>query len=147
MTHWCFCDFREMASKVLGGDLAKRLHGVGVIWPKDSLVPGLSQHQGVFWPDHPNTKESFGQITPQNFKGHLPKIKKHQGVICPNHWRVIDCYLFQPEEARFLAACFRMFNAQATDHSFFTPLGLQQTTAQTDEWQVTYCHYNLSTSS
>ena len=26
----------------------------------DSLVPGLNQHQGVFWPDHhPNTKESF----------------------------------------------------------------------------------------
>ena len=36
----------------------------GVIWAKDSLVPGLSQHQGVFCPDHPNTKESFGQTTP-----------------------------------------------------------------------------------
>ena len=59
-----------------------------MIWPKDSLVliqPWLAprsllsrspQHQGVFCPDHPNTKESFGQITPQNFKGHFPKIKK-----------------------------------------------------------------------
>ena len=46
-----------------------------MIWPKDSLVPGLSQHQGLFWPDHCNTKESFGQIAPQNFKGHFPKIK------------------------------------------------------------------------
>ena len=35
---WCFNYFREMAFKVLGGDLAKRLLGVGVIWPKDSLV-------------------------------------------------------------------------------------------------------------
>ena len=59
------------------GGLDKRLLGVGVIWAKDSLVPGLSQHQGVFCPDHPNTKESFGQITPQNFKGHFPKIKKN----------------------------------------------------------------------
>ena len=41
-----------MAFKVLGGDLAKRLLGVRVIWPKDSSV--LTQH-------HPNTKESFGQ--------------------------------------------------------------------------------------
>ena len=56
--------------------MGKRLLGVGVIWAKDSLVPGLSQHQGVFCPDHPNTKESFGQITPKNFKGHFPKIKK-----------------------------------------------------------------------
>ena len=43
-----FFYFRKMAFKVLTGDLAKRLLGVGVIWPKDSLVPGLSQHQGVF---------------------------------------------------------------------------------------------------
>ena len=42
-------------------------------WPKDSLVPGLNQHQGVFWPDHLNTKESLGQITPQNIKGHFPE--------------------------------------------------------------------------
>ena len=55
-------------------DLAKRLLGVEVIWPKDSLVPRLSQHQGVFWPDHPNTMESFGQITPQNFKGHFAEL-------------------------------------------------------------------------
>ena len=48
-----------------------------MIWPKDSLVPGLSQHQEVVWPNHPNTKESFGQITPQNLKGHFPKIKKN----------------------------------------------------------------------
>ena len=41
--------------------MAKRLLGVRGIWPKDSMVPGLNQHQGVFWPDHPNTKESFGQ--------------------------------------------------------------------------------------
>ena len=31
------------------------------IWQKDSLLPELNQHQGVFWPDHPNTKEYFGQ--------------------------------------------------------------------------------------
>ena len=62
-----FFYFREMAFKVLGGDLAERLLGVGMIWPKDSLVPGLSQHQGVFCPDHPNTKESFCQIkNPKN---------------------------------------------------------------------------------
>ena len=53
MTPWCFFYFREMAFKVLGGDLDKRLLGVGVIWPNYSLVPGLSQHQGVFWPNHP----------------------------------------------------------------------------------------------
>ena len=34
------------------------------IWQKDSLLPELNQHQGVFWPDHPNTKEYFGKITP-----------------------------------------------------------------------------------
>ena len=60
-----------------GYDLAKRLLGVGVIWPKDSFVLIKPWHQGVIWPDHPNTKESFGQITPQNFKGHFPKIKKN----------------------------------------------------------------------
>ena len=27
------------------------------------------------WPDHPNTKESFGQIIPKNFKGHFPEFK------------------------------------------------------------------------
>ena len=80
MTPWCFFYFWEMAFKVLGGSLAKWLLGVGVIWTKDSLVPGLS-------PDHPNTKESFGQITPQNIRGHFPKIKKHQGVFCPDHCR------------------------------------------------------------
>ena len=51
----------------------KRLFGVGVIWPKDSLVPGLNQHQGIFWPDHPNTKESFCQIPPKLYKGHFPE--------------------------------------------------------------------------
>ena len=61
MTPWCKRELREMAFKVLGGDLAKRLLGVGVIWPKDSMVPGLNQHQGVFLPYHPNTKESFCQ--------------------------------------------------------------------------------------
>ena len=59
-----FFYFREMAFIVLGGDLAKRLLGVGVIWPKDSLVLTQPWHQGVFCPDHPNTKESFGQIIP-----------------------------------------------------------------------------------
>ena len=56
-------------------DLAQRLLGVGVFWPKESLVPGLNhyQHQGVFWPDPKNfkghfleftfTRESFGQTT------------------------------------------------------------------------------------
>ena len=53
----------------------------GVIWPKNSLVLGdLAKdslvlikpwHQGVIWPDHPNTKESFGQITPQNCTGYF----------------------------------------------------------------------------
>ena len=38
----------------------------GLIWPNDSFVPGLNQHQGVFWPDHPNTKEYFCQT--QNLK-------------------------------------------------------------------------------
>ena len=42
-TPWCFFDFREMAFKVLGGDLAKRPLGVGVMG---------------------DTKESFGQIIP-----------------------------------------------------------------------------------
>ena len=48
-----------------------------MIWPKDSwmpwlnqhqgvFLPGLNQHQGVFRPDYPNTKEPFCQITPQN---------------------------------------------------------------------------------
>ena len=43
---------------------------LGVIWPKDSFMPKDSLvliqpwHQGVFWPDHPNTEESFGQIIP-----------------------------------------------------------------------------------
>ena len=59
-----FFYFWEMAFKVLGGDLAKRLLGVGVIWPKDSLVLTQPWHQGVFCPDHPNTKESFAQIIP-----------------------------------------------------------------------------------
>ena len=40
-----------MAYKGLGGDLAKRLLGVGVIWPKDSLVLIQPRHQEVFWPD------------------------------------------------------------------------------------------------
>ena len=62
-----------MAFKVLGGDLAKRLLGVGVIWPKDYLVLIQQWHQGVFWPDHPNTKESCCQITPQNFTDHFPE--------------------------------------------------------------------------
>ena len=62
-----FFYFREMAFKVLGVDLAKRLLGVGVIWPKDSLVLTQPWHQGVFCPDHPNAKESFGQIkNPKN---------------------------------------------------------------------------------
>ena len=52
MTPWCKRELREMAFKVLGGDLAKRLLGVGVIWPKDSLVLIQPWHQGVFWPDH-----------------------------------------------------------------------------------------------
>ena len=43
----------------LRGDLAKRLLGVGVIWPKDSLVPGLSQHEGVFWPNPKFQKLKF----------------------------------------------------------------------------------------
>ena len=51
MTLWCKRELREMAFKVLGGDLAKRLLGVGVIWPKDSLVPCRFS---------PGTKESFG---------------------------------------------------------------------------------------
>ena len=37
---------------------------VGVIWPKASLVLILLWHQGVFFPDHPNAKKSFGQIVP-----------------------------------------------------------------------------------
>ena len=48
MTPWCYFDFREMAFKVLGGDLAKRLLGVGVICSKDSLVLPQPWHQGVF---------------------------------------------------------------------------------------------------
>ena len=36
----------------------------GVIWQKDSLVLIQPWHQGVFCLDHPNTKESFGQIIP-----------------------------------------------------------------------------------
>ena len=63
MTPWCKRELREMAYKALGGDLAKRLLGVGMIWPKDSLVliqplhQGVfltrsPQQQGVFWPDH-----------------------------------------------------------------------------------------------
>ena len=59
-----FFDFRKMAFKVLRGDLAKRLLGVGVIWPKDSLVLIQLWQQGVFLPDKPNIKESFDQITP-----------------------------------------------------------------------------------
>ena len=53
-----------MAFKVLGGGLDKRLLGVGVVWTKDSLVLIQPWHQGVFCPDHPNTKESFVQTTP-----------------------------------------------------------------------------------
>ena len=53
MTLWCKRELREIAFKVLGGDLAKRLLGVGV-----------NQHQGVFLTNHHNTKESFGQNIP-----------------------------------------------------------------------------------
>ena len=63
-TPWCFFDFREIAFKGFGGDFAKRLLGVGGIWTKDSLVLTQPWHQGVFCPDHPNTKESFAQIIP-----------------------------------------------------------------------------------
>ena len=63
-TPWCKRELREMAFKVMGGDLAKRLLGLGVIWLKDSFVLIQPWHKGVFWPDHPNTKESFGQIIP-----------------------------------------------------------------------------------
>ena len=35
-----FILFSGNGLKVLGGDLAKRLLGVGVIWPKDSLMLG-----------------------------------------------------------------------------------------------------------
>ena len=50
---------------------AKRLFGVAVIRPIDSLVLIQAWRQGVFWLDHRNTMESFGQITPQNYKGHF----------------------------------------------------------------------------
>merc|ERR1712077_97920 len=81
MTPWCFFDFREMAFKVLGGDLAKRLLGVGVIWPKDSLVLTQPWHQGVFCPNHPNTKESFVQTTPMKYnnKESFVQTKKLEG--------------------------------------------------------------------
>jgi len=59
MTPWCKREPREMAIKVLGGDLAKRLLGVGVIWPKDSLVLIQPWHQGVFWPYPKSQKLKF----------------------------------------------------------------------------------------
>ena len=43
-----FILFSGNGLKVLGGDLAKRLLGVGVICPKDSLVLTQPWHQGVF---------------------------------------------------------------------------------------------------
>ena len=47
MTPWCKRELREMAFKVLGADLAKRLLGA------DSA---LAWHQGFFWPDHPTPR-------------------------------------------------------------------------------------------
>ena len=47
-----FFDFREMAFKVLGGDLAKRLLGADLALAPRSLLVKSLQHQGVFWPDH-----------------------------------------------------------------------------------------------
>ena len=55
MTLWCKPELQEMAFKAFGGDLAQRLLGVGVIWPKDYLVLIQPWHQGVLWPAHPNT--------------------------------------------------------------------------------------------
>ena len=63
MTPWCFFDFREMAFKVLGGDLAKRLLGVGDL-AKRLLGADSDLTPRSHWPDHPNTKEFFGQIIP-----------------------------------------------------------------------------------
>ena len=80
----------------------------GVIWPKDSLVLGLNQHQGVFWPGHtpvvnvPHfiTGLWFGQKTlwcwgdlAQSLLGAesalaprslLARSHQHQGVFWPN---------------------------------------------------------------
>ena len=48
-----------------------------MIWPKDSLVLGWSRQKKPWCQGWISTKESFCQITPQNFKGHFPKIKKN----------------------------------------------------------------------
>ena len=63
-TPWCWCDL----AKILLGARAKSA-------PRSLSARSLQP------------KESFGQITPKNFKGHFPKIKKHQGVFCPDHCR------------------------------------------------------------
>ena len=100
-TPWCWggLDKRLLGVLFQRGGLDKRLLGVRVVWTKDSLVliqpwlaprsllskppqhqgvfcpnhPFEREHQGVFCSNHPNTKESFVQTTPQNFKGHFPE--------------------------------------------------------------------------
>ena len=49
---------------------SSRLSLCGVFCPNH---PFEREHQGVFCSNHPNTKESFVQTTPQNFKGHFPE--------------------------------------------------------------------------
>ena len=52
MTSWCKQELQEMAFKVLGGDLAKRLLGADSALAPRSLLAKSPQNQGVFWPDH-----------------------------------------------------------------------------------------------
>ena len=125
-----FFDFRKMAFKVLRGDLAKRLLGVGVIWPNDSLVPGLNQHQGVFWPDHtpivkvPNFIPGVwsGQKTPWCWgdlgkrllgaraesapRSLLSRSPQHQGVFCPDHPNTKESFgqIKNPKNSNFKSA-------------------------------------------
>ena len=73
MTPWCKLEL--LAFIVLRGDLAKRLFGVGVIWPKDSLVLIQPWHQGFFWPNYPN---------------------QHQGVFWPDHAPIVKVPNFIP---------------------------------------------------
>ena len=93
MTPWCKHELWEMAFKVLGGDLAKRLLGVGMIWPKGLL--------GANSAVSPGTKESFGQITPtprsllaksppKTLQAISRSSSLHQGVVWPNQCRSLD---------------------------------------------------------
>ena len=69
---------RSLLAKSYPWNKIRDLYYRGMIWPKDSLVQGLSQHQGVFWPNPKSQKLKF-QVSflglnfalPQTWLAHL----------------------------------------------------------------------------